>query len=109
MSQQSSTWNLVHHEYHVRLPTRVHAPTRDHPGAWCLPAQIHHAKNHRVRLGPHEMNRVHAQSHPATHHQTEQDQTAMNQAVSQDEMTNPAVSQDQVTSCLLYTSPSPRD
>ena len=72
-SQQSSTWNLVHHENHVRLLTRVHAPTRDHRAAWCLPAQIHH-----VQLGPHDMNRVHAQSHPATQHQTEQDQTAMN-------------------------------
>ena len=66
--------------------------------AWWLPAQIHNAKSHRVELGPHEMNRVHAQSHPATQHQTEKDQTAMNQAGSQDRMTNPAVSQDQVIS-----------
>ena len=44
------------------------------------------------------MNRVHAQSQPATQHQTEQDQTSMNKAVSQDQTTNPVVSQDQVTS-----------
>ena len=62
--------------------------SRDHRAAWCLPAQIHHAKNHRVLLGPHDMNSVHAQSHPATQHQTEQDQTAMNQAVSQDQVTS---------------------
>ena len=43
------------------------------------------------------MNRVQAQSHPATQHQTEQDRTSMNQVGSQDQMTNPAVSQDQVT------------